>query len=89
MLEALEEAERAFLVVARVQGRQTRYAFAHELFPYAWKGQPSVPRRERLHARVASAIERVFTDDLVKHVRVAHHLFEAGATADPETAAYR
>lgn len=90
VLEALEEAERAFLVVARVQGRQTRYAFAHELIRQTLAGTLSVPRRERQHALVASAIERVFTDDRVKHVpALAHHLFEAGAAADPDkTAAY-
>jgi tetratricopeptide (TPR) repeat protein len=46
-----------------------------------------MPRRQRLHARVADAIERLYGPNLDRRASVlAHHLYQAGASADLEKA---
>ncbi len=83
-LDALEEAERAHLVVAE-SGREPRYRFAHELIRQTLAETLSLPRRQRVHARIAEAIERVYAASLEKHVSaLAHHLYQAGTAADAE-----
>ena len=52
-LEAVEEAERAHLVVAEHAGRETRYRFVHELIRQTLAQALSLPRRQRLHARIS------------------------------------
>jgi tetratricopeptide (TPR) repeat protein/tRNA A-37 threonylcarbamoyl transferase component Bud32 len=84
-LDALEEAERAHLVVAESSAREPRYRFAHELIRQTLAEALSLPRRQRLHARVAEAIERVYAASLEKHASaLAHHLYQAGTAADLE-----
>ena len=89
-LDAIEEAERAHLVAAEAGGRETRYRFVHELVRQTLAESLSLPRRQRVHARVADAIERVFAANLEAHASaLAHHLYQAGAASDPEkTTAY-
>ena len=89
-LDAVEEAERAHIVVAEPAGRDTRYRFVHELIRQTLAETLSLPRRQRLHGRVADAIERVYSANLDTHApSLAHHLYQAGAAADPEkTTAY-
>ena len=84
-LNAIEEAERAHLVAAEPTGRDTRYRFVHELVRQTLSETLSLPRRQRLHARVAEAIERVHAANLEAQASaLAHHLYHAGAVADPE-----
>ncbi len=84
-LNALEEAERAHLVSAETAGRDTRYRFVHELVRQTLAETLSMPRRQRLHARVAEAIERVYAANIEDNASpLAHHLYQAGAAADPE-----
>ena len=84
-LDAVEGAERAHIVVAEPAGRDTRYRFVHELVRQTLAETLSLPRRQRLHARVADAIERVYSANLEAHASaLAHHLYQAGAAADPE-----
>lgn len=85
VLDAIEEAERAQLVVAEPQGREARYRFAHELIRQTLAEGLSLPRRQRQHARIADAIERIHGSALDKHASaLAHHLYQAGAATDPE-----
>jgi predicted ATPase len=58
-LEAIEEAERAQLVAAERTGREIRYRFVHELIRQTLAESLSAPRRQRLHVRIADAIERI------------------------------
>jgi predicted ATPase len=82
-LDAIEEAERAHLVVAESSAREPRYRFAHELIRQTLAEAVSMPRRQRLHARVAEAIERVYAASVEKHASaLAHHLYQAGTAAD-------
>jgi tetratricopeptide (TPR) repeat protein len=85
VLDAVEEAERAHLLAPQRTGRETRYMFAHELIRQTLADALSLPRRQRLHARIAGAIERTYASALDKHVTaLAHHLYNAGAAADAE-----
>jgi tRNA A-37 threonylcarbamoyl transferase component Bud32/tetratricopeptide (TPR) repeat protein len=84
-LDAVEEAEKAHLLVAEPAGRDTRYRFVHELVRHTLAESLSLPRRQRIHARVADAIERVYAANLEAQASpLAHHLYQAGVAADPE-----
>ena len=89
-LDAVEEAERAHLVAAEPAGREARYRFVHELVRQTLAETLSLPRRQRLHARVAEAIERVYAANLEAQASpLAHHLYQAGTAVDPQkTSAY-
>jgi len=89
-LHAIEEAEAAHLVSAEPASRDARYRFVHELVRQTLSETLSLARRQRLHARVAEAMERVYAANLEAHaLPLAHHLYQAGAVADPEkTATY-
>jgi tRNA A-37 threonylcarbamoyl transferase component Bud32/tetratricopeptide (TPR) repeat protein len=83
VLDAIEEAERAHLVAAEPPGRDTRYRFVHELVRQTLSETLSLPRRQRLHARVAAAIERVYEGSLEAQASpLAHHLYQAGAASN-------
>ena len=85
-LEAVEEAERAHLVETERRDRQTRYRFVHELVRQTLSETLSVPRRQRLHARVAQVMERVYAPTIDAHASaLAHHLYQAGSSVDRET----
>lgn len=87
-LETLEDAERSHLVMTQHAGRETCYRFVHELIRQTLAETLSLPRRQRLHARVAGAIERLYAGNLDGQTSaLAHHLYQAGAAADPEKAA--
>lgn len=84
-LEAVEEAERAHLVETEVGSRQTRYRFVHELLRQTLSETLSLPRRQRLHARVADVIERAYATSIDAHVSaLAYHLYQAGSSVDQE-----
>jgi class 3 adenylate cyclase len=79
LLDALEQAERARLLVAE-EGRRPRYLFAHEQIRQTLLSRLSFARRQRLHQRVADAIERLHAGNLDEHVSdLAYHLAQAGA----------
>jgi len=59
ILECLEEAEKAGLLVSVATGSQARFAFSHELIRQAVLGGLSAIRRQRLHLKVADAIEQM------------------------------
>ena len=79
LLDALDEAERARLVVAD-EGRDPRFVFAHEQIRQTLLGRLSSLRRQRLHRRIAGAIEKAHTTTLDEHAHeLAYHLMQAGA----------
>ena len=59
ILECLEEAEKAGLLVSVATGSQARFAFSHELIRQAVLSGLSAMRRQRLHLKVAGAIEQM------------------------------
>jgi DNA-binding winged helix-turn-helix (wHTH) protein/tetratricopeptide (TPR) repeat protein len=58
ILESLEEAENAGLLVSVATGSHARFTFSHELIRQAVLGALSAVRRQRLNLKVADAIER-------------------------------
>jgi class 3 adenylate cyclase/tetratricopeptide (TPR) repeat protein len=84
LLDAIDEAERAHLIALASGGPEARFTFAHELIRQTLLSGLSLPRRQRLHLRVAEAIERVYARALEKHAGdLAYHLYQAGTAADP------
>ena len=85
LLDAIDEAERAHLITSAGDGREARFTFAHELIRQTLLSGLSLPRRQRLHLRVAEAMERVYARTLEEHATdLAHHLYQAGTAADPQ-----
>ena len=83
VLDAIEEAERAQLVASDAHQRTARYGFVHELIRTTLVGGLSLPRRQRLHLKIADALERLRAASLESHASVlAHHLYQAGAAAE-------
>jgi tetratricopeptide (TPR) repeat protein len=91
LLDAIDDAERANLIVAGADGTsEARFSFAHELIRQTLISGLSLPRRQRLHLRVAETIEQTYGKDAGLYAAdLAHHLYQAGAAADPaKTARY-
>ena len=89
LLDAIDEAERAHLITSTAEGREAHFSFAHELIRQTLVSGLSLPRRQRLHLRVAEAMERLYARALDEHAAdLAHHLHEAGAAADPRKTAH-
>jgi len=85
LLDAVDEAERARLITAASDGPEARFTFAHELIRQTLVSVLSLPRRQRLHLRVAEAMERVYARALEEHAAdLAHHLYQAGTAAEPQ-----
>jgi tetratricopeptide (TPR) repeat protein len=83
LLDAIEEAERAQLVTVSSQGQEPRFTFAHELIRQTLLSEISLPRRQRLHLRVAEAMEEVFAQSIEGYAAdLAHHFYQAGGFAD-------
>jgi tetratricopeptide (TPR) repeat protein len=84
LIDALDEAERAGLLVTRGTGEQEEYWFAHELIRQTLLTRLPTPRRRRLHRRVADALEALSADDPAAQAgTIAAHLIEAGPAGDP------
>ncbi len=82
LLTALEEAEAHFLIVS-TSNREAQWEFSHALIRQTLADGLSVPRRQRIHVRVAEAIEHIAGDAVDAHASdLAHHYYQAGAIAD-------
>ena len=86
LLDLVEEAERARLIATIDDGEaDDRFIFAHELIRQTVLGGLSVPRRQRVHARAAEALERAHASAVEQQAAaIAHHLIEAGPIVDPQ-----
>ncbi len=90
LLDAVDEAERANLIVAAedvpaVAGDhavEARFRFAHELIRQTLISGLTLPRRQRLHVRVAETMEQVYGRGAEAYAAdMAHHLYQAGAAS--------
>ncbi|MEJ2132433.1 MAG: hypothetical protein P8Y95_12655, partial [Gammaproteobacteria bacterium] len=89
LLDAMEEAEAASLVRDLSREREARYGFVHEQIRQTLLSALSFPRRQRLHLRVANALEEFYGNEAEKHAgEISHHLYQAGAAADAERTAH-
>lgn len=78
LLNWLEEGMRQHLL--RSDG--PAFQFAHALIRHVFYHESSVPRRQRFHRQIAESLQRLYADDLDKHVlEIAHHLVKAGSVA--------
>jgi tetratricopeptide (TPR) repeat protein len=85
LLDLVEEAARARLIAPVAGGKEDRFIFSHELIRQTVLADLSAPRRRRLHARAADALERVYASALDPHAAaIANHMIEAGPAADPK-----
>jgi predicted ATPase len=85
LLTALEEAEAAKLILSFSAGRDVRWEFAHGLIRQTLESSLSLPRRQRMHLRVAEAMERAYGARVDRYAPdVAQHLYQAGAAAASE-----
>jgi hypothetical protein len=75
LIGSLERAERALLVAEERQAGRLRFQFAHALIPFALSENLGQVRRQRIHQRVAAALEAKRPDDFEA---LAHHFAAAG-----------
>jgi len=80
---ALEEAEKAHLLMGPAGRTERRWRFAHQLIGKTLASALPPSRRERLHLRAADAIAPRETASYEHTADLAHHLYCAGRTADP------
>ena len=88
LLDQIERAETLRLVEAESSSssREARYHFSHELIRQTLLQGLSLPRRQRLHLRIAEVLE-ARPEPARRASTLAHHLYEAGAAADTEKTA--
>ena len=95
LLDAIDEAEKAYLIrevprhtAATQEGSgEVPYIFVHELTRQTILAGLSLPRRQRLHRRVAEAMERVHAGNVERHLAaLALHFRLAGPVTDAEKA---
>jgi tetratricopeptide (TPR) repeat protein len=86
LLDIVEAAERSRLIAAVEDAAgEDAYIFTHELIRQTVLAELSGPRRRRLHARAAGALERCYAAALApRAAAIANHLLEAGPVADPK-----
>lgn len=87
LLDALDEAERARVIDAASDGStgEVVFRFSHGLFRSVLTSGMTLTRRQRLHIRVADALEAEYADRLdARASDLAHHLLAAGRWAPPE-----
>jgi hypothetical protein len=92
LIDAIESARRAGLIVASAQGPEAPFTFSHELVRQALLAELPAPRRQLLHQKTADALEAVYphTADILpvsissreRSAEIAYHLLQAGSFAD-------
>lgn len=85
VLDAIERAQRLTLISPLGSlPSETRFEFVHELIRQTLIGGMSLPRRQRLHLKVAEAMEDLYDGSLAERAtEILNHLYQAGsATGD-------
>lgn len=89
ILDVIEEAESKHLIEDVSRDRIALYRFVHEQVHQTLLTGLSLPRRQRLHLRIADAIEARYASQPEKVAgEVGHHLYQAGSAADPVRTAH-
>ena len=82
LLDAIDEAEAARLILPNTSRRDTRYEFSHALVRQTLLDSVSPLRRARWHLRASEALLARSADNPGRAADIARHLFEAGTAAD-------
>src|SRR6185436_20941055 len=87
VLDDLEEAAVA-RIIAEAPGGHLNFLFAHDLVREAVCDQVKTARRTRMHAHIASVLERLYQGREIEHhlAELAHHFLAAGRAGDPDKA---
>lgn len=90
LLDAMDEAERARLIVPETTSGEAEFSFAHELIRQTLLTTMALPRRQQRHLAIARALQTLQQEDLTERAAdIAAHLLQAGAGADAaETARF-
>jgi predicted ATPase len=83
LFTVIEKAQQMGIIVPSSEGPERPFTFRHELVRQTLLAGISIPRRQRLHARVADAIECLNTDAVRERAgEVIDHLLKAGSFVD-------
>ncbi len=83
LFTVIEKAQRMGIIVPSSEGPDRPFTFRHELVRQTVLAAISAPRRQRMHASVAEAIERLNPDAVKERVgEIADHLLKAGSFAN-------
>jgi class 3 adenylate cyclase/tetratricopeptide (TPR) repeat protein len=83
LVDIVDDAEGAQVLASEERDGEVMFSFAHELIRQTLLSSLTVLRRQRLHLRIADAIEKLDEDSVVTHAQeIADHLLKAGASAD-------
>jgi DNA-binding CsgD family transcriptional regulator len=95
LLDAIDEAKKAYLIRevprltagAQEASAEIPYIFVHELTRQTILAGLSLPRQQRLHRRIAEAMERIHASNVEPHLTaLAVHFRLAGSATDAEKA---
>ena len=82
LCDAIEKAQQMGLLVSSAEGPETPFTFAHEIVRQTLLRGTASPRRQKLHAEVARAIEGLHPRAAEERAsEIADHLLKAGAFA--------
>jgi tetratricopeptide (TPR) repeat protein len=83
LFTVIEKAQQMGVIVSSSEGPEKPFGFAHEIVRQTLLGSISTPRRQRLHAAVADAIERINPGAVNDRAgEIADHLLKAGSFVD-------
>ncbi len=83
LFTVIENAQRMGIIVPSSEGPENPFTFIHELVRQTLLAGISAPRKQRLHARVADAIESLYPRFVIERAGdIADHLLKAGSFAD-------
>jgi tetratricopeptide (TPR) repeat protein len=83
LFTVIDKAQQMGIIIPSSDGPERPFTFRHELVRQTLLAGISAPRRQRLHASVAEAIERLNPDAVSERAgEVTEHLLKAGSFAD-------
>ncbi|MEA2680338.1 MAG: hypothetical protein QOK03_2060, partial [Candidatus Binataceae bacterium] len=86
LFTVIEKAQQMGIIVPSSEGPEQPFTFSHELMRQTLLAGIAAPRKQRLHASVAEAVERLYPG--AEHERagdIVHHLLAAGSFADRQS----
>jgi tetratricopeptide (TPR) repeat protein len=85
LFTVIEKAQQMGIIIPSSEGPERPFTFRHELVRQTLLAGISAPRKQRMHASVAEAIERLNPDAVNEHAEeIADHLLKAGSFADSQ-----